>query len=176
MFRGRAPCVTLVEMHPFALGLIGGSFAGALYGVTLVVKDRPGSAALALGAVALGAGTTYFLMRDTVSARREEVLVTEAPRETPAIAGTGFGIVGSMVDVVDETAAYRYLATIDLQTGNPTAEEALIRIIAPQFPEMTWPPAEGTEAAKQWDFMVQRVAAILDRHNPQPPQRLRVVS
>ncbi len=87
-------------------------------------------------------------------------------------------MVGGLVLVTDETTFYRYLgAAIDplFRQGRPSADEVLLRVLAERFPDVAWPPEEGTTAAAQWDFMLDRVSAILERYTPTPTPRLRVV-
>lgn len=91
--------------------------------------------------------------------------------------GTGFALLDGMLVSTDATRA---MATVEaeitplLRDGDRSAESVLTYLTAKLFPDERWPPQRGTEAAAQWDYMVDKVSALLERGTV-PPPRLKVV-
>ncbi len=103
----------------------------------------------------------------TAAVRKQTPVAAEL---APAEAVPPFEVVDGLVVVRDAQVFLKYVATM-LGPKIPTdtnADDVLERLLG-------GPPAPGTEAAHQWAFMRERIAALLEQPTP-PTPRLRVVS
>lgn len=151
--------------------------AGAGAALSVVALGVGGGPRIVIGlfaAAAVGA-TTAALLLDRPQQPALEGAVAEPIALPPG--EHGLALQGNYVIVTDATDFFNYVAIVaePVIARGGDAEDVAIEIFSKRFPEQAWPPASDA-AREQWDFIVKRIAAHLDRGpSPGRPQ-LRVVS